>query len=113
LRSLFSGDIGCFPITASGGYRHADDLQLGYGDHYLSDFLLLDHLCGESHVPAGHGVAEILRQITIDQTSPRDLITSLADPLRAELPPGLKEKTTSQSVKVAQISSGAGVHCLL
>lgn len=75
-------------ITASGGYRHEDDLQLGYGDRYLSDFLLLDHLCGESHVPARHGVAEVLRQITIDQTSPRDLITSLADPLRAELPLG-------------------------
>ena len=69
-------------------------MQLGYGDRYLSDFLLLDHLCGESHVPARPGVAEVLRQITIEQTSsPKDLITFLRVPFRAELPPGLKDKT--------------------
>lgn len=77
------------PSYAATARRIADPFWCRPGDRYISGFLLLDHLCGESHVPARHGVAEVLRQITIDQTSsPKDLITSLADPLRAELPLG-------------------------
>ena len=66
MRSLFSGDIGCFPFSTPEGDQHEDDFQASYGDRDVSDFLLLDNFCGEPHVPAGHGVAEVLMQITIE-----------------------------------------------
>jgi hypothetical protein len=63
LRLVFRGDIGCFPFSTPGGDQHENDLQPGYGDRYLSGFLLLDHFCGEPHVRAGLGAAEVLRQM--------------------------------------------------
>ena len=60
LRSLLSGDIGCFPFATSGGDQREDDSQPGYGDCYIFDFLLFDHFCGESHLCAGRGAAEVL-----------------------------------------------------